>query len=108
MDLWIGDVKVATNVNVAASFIKRLRGMIGNQIAALWIPRCGSVHTYFMSKSIDILFLDRDMGIIAITKNVRPGRICWQKNAAHVLEVNAGLAEQWGLRVGQILAFNLN
>ncbi len=92
-----------SDLEVANTFYKRLRGMIRRPISALYIPRCNSIHTYFMHKPIDVLFLDKNGEILFISRNVRSRRLRMCRRAAHVLELDAHMAEQLELLEGQQL-----
>ncbi len=71
------------------------------------ITRCKGVHTLGMAYAIDLVFLDRDWGILGIVHHVSPGR--WSvaasrgSGARQVLELGAGEATRLGLQVGQTL-----
>jgi len=69
----------------------------------LLLPRTRSVHTHFMRFPIDVLFLDPDLRIVAITKALRPWRVASAKGAASVLELAAGESDRLGLAEGEVL-----
>lgn len=92
-------------VTVAWSLWSRVRGLLGRPApepgCCLLIPRCRSVHTIGMAYSIDIVFLDTAMNIVAIHSDVPPGRLrIAQRNAEFVLELRAGEAGRLGLGLG--------
>ena len=105
MDVYAGEQLVIRDVEVASTYFKRLRGMIRRPLRALFIPRCNSIHTYFMKKPIDVVFLDKGLQILHISKNVKPSRLRVFGKAAHVLELDAFLSEQMGLAEGHQLRF---
>ena len=82
-------------VYVADSFWARLRGLAGlgemPPRSALLLPRCSSVHTFGMRFAIGVLFLDEEMRVIGERREVRPGRIVWQRGARAVVEFQAGV-----------------
>lgn len=52
---------------------------------------------------LDLIFMDSDKQIVSITRNAEPGKLETIPSGApaqYVLEVKAGLAAQWGLKVG--------
>ena len=58
---------------------------------------------------LDLIFLDSENKIVSMSKNARPGNmetIPSKVPAQYVLEVNAGLADQWNLTVGDSLILN--
>jgi uncharacterized membrane protein (UPF0127 family) len=58
--------------------------------SALLIPRCRSVHTFGMRFPLDLVWLDRDGGVLAIERGVPPWRVRTRRDAAAVLEAPAG------------------
>jgi uncharacterized membrane protein (UPF0127 family) len=62
---------------------------------ALLIRPCDSIHMFFMRFSIDVLFLDRELNILRLIKNLAPGKVVGTvKGAFQVLELAAGTAPQ--------------
>jgi len=60
---------------VALTFLQRFLGLMGKADltkAFLLIPRCGSVHTFFMRGAIDIAFLGSDRRVISVHHQVPP------------------------------------
>ncbi|MGC8867738.1 MAG: DUF192 domain-containing protein [Elusimicrobiales bacterium] len=61
---------ISSNIDVADSFLKRLFGLILKKNPpsdyGLMIPHCISVHSCFMSFTIDVVFTNRDMMVIDI------------------------------------------
>ncbi|WP_136513119.1 DUF192 domain-containing protein [Geomonas edaphica] len=87
--------EVAGNVTVAGSFFSRLKGLIGKKSLpdgeALWIKPCNSVHTFGMRFPIDVVFLDRDLQVVAVKARLRPNAISGiHRKACSVLELPAG------------------
>ncbi|MCP3968190.1 MAG: hypothetical protein GY750_00690 [Lentisphaerae bacterium] len=62
---------------LADSFFKRARGMIGrdfNSIGcdAIVFPRCNTIHTLFMTRKLDIIFVDDENKIVGLRKKLPP------------------------------------
>ncbi|MCX2839675.1 DUF192 domain-containing protein [Salinimicrobium sp. MT39] len=58
---------------------------------------------------LDLIFLDANNKVVSIQKNAQPKSlktIPSEKPAQYVLEVNAGLSDQWNLAVGDSLILN--
>lgn len=58
---------------------------------------------------LDLLFLDAENKIVSISRNAKPQSmetIPSEVPAQYVLEINAGLADQWNLTVGDSLILN--
>ncbi len=58
---------------------------------------------------LDLIFLDSENKIVSISKNAKPKSletIPSEEPAQYVLEVNAGLSDQWNLTLGDSLILN--
>jgi uncharacterized membrane protein (UPF0127 family) len=80
-------------VPVADGFRSRLLGLAGLRLeqagAGLLIPSCASVHTFGMRFRLDLVFLDRCGGPLAIHRAVPPSRLVWCRGASAVVEIPA-------------------
>ena len=78
-------------VAVAVGPRLRLLGLAGldrEEVGAgLLIPRCASVHTFWMRFDLDLVFLDREGVPLALRRTVAPRSVVWQRGAAAVLEL---------------------
>ena len=84
---------------------ERLRGLLGRpplrgDEGLLLVP-CASVHTFGMTRPIDVIYLDRDWRIVRIVAGLQPRRVSWAWRAVATLEVAAGAAA--ALAPGQLL-----
>ena len=74
-------VLLANYVEVAQSFKDRSVGLLGRQSLekshCLWIHRCRSIHTFFMKFNIDVLYVDGDLKITKIQRNIHPWNLSW-------------------------------
>lgn len=96
------------DLQVASDFWSRTKGLLGqsglSKQQGLLIHQCNSVHTFFMKFSIDVIFVDRDMKVKAIKKDLKPGRVTlpvW--GASSVIEVSSGLVDQLNILEGDHL-----
>ncbi len=76
MNLYKDDTLIVSDIHIADSFIKRLRGYMFHrepQYNCIVLSPCNSIHTFFMKFDIDVLFLDDNMTVIkkisALKKN---------------------------------------
>ena len=71
--------------------LSRLRGLLGRSELppgeGLLLRPSPSIHTWFMRFPIAALFLDRDLCVLAVRRELRPWRMAWQKGARAVLEI---------------------
>lgn len=70
---------------------------------------------YFYMKntefSLDIIYLNSKKEVVSIAKNAKPfntSSLPSEGPAQYVLEVNAGLSDQWGLKAGDIMEYSKN
>jgi hypothetical protein len=67
---------LADRVEVADSMLTRLVGLLGRRSLApgggLWIFPSRGIHTWGMVFDIDVVFLDRDLRVVALRELVRP------------------------------------
>src|SRR5687767_9849423 len=98
---------VCESCSLADTIWTRLRGLMGRRGfrpgEGLLLRPAGSIHTCFMRFAIDVVFLDRDLRVLAVSPAVRPWRLRLQRGARAVLELPAGEAERVGISAGDRL-----
>lgn len=97
---------LAYRAKIAASIWQRMKGLLGRQELkkgeALIIPDSGSIHTFFMKFSIDLVFLDSQGKVLKIAQNVSPWRLVLAPlRSRNVIELPAGITAEQGLEEGQ-------
>lgn len=100
---------LATRVRAATTLMSRMVGLLGAPMLppgeGLWLSPCTSVHTFFMRYPIDVLFVDKDHRVLAVS-TLPPWRVSrWMPKAAGVLELAAGEAARALVNTGDRLAF---
>lgn len=89
---------------VADRLLIRLRGLLGRaELAAgegLLLRPAPSIHTWFMCFPIDAVFLDRELRVLAVRRELGPWRVAGQRGARAVLELAAGEAQRRDIRPG--------
>ncbi len=102
-----GGNAVCPRCHVADTLWTRTRGLLGRAALGpdegMLLRRTGSVHTLFMRFPIDVVFLDRELAVLSVRRNVRPWRFVGQRGAKSTLELPAGAAEPAGITVGLTL-----
>ena len=94
------------NAWIANTWLPRARGLLGRpQLAldeAMYIYPCDYIHCFFMSYTIDVVFLDADGYAVSLYSRVRPWRLrlCW--SGVSVVELLGGEIERLGLVRGDL------
>lgn len=95
-------------VTIARGWFARLRGLMGKAPlppdAALCLPYCRQVHTWFMRFPIDVVFFNAQNVIISVIENLPPWHLSPRvAGAVGCLELTAGGIERFTLRPGKSL-----
>ena len=70
-----------------------------------------SMHSFYMKNtefSLDILFIDENLKIVTIKANAKPydeTGISSQVPVKYVLEIDAGLSHEWGVKIGDRIEY---
>ena len=105
-----GGREVAGAVERADSFWRRGIGLLGcaglPAGAALWIDPCSSIHMFGMRFALDVIFLDADLRVVKVVRDVRPWRMASGGAGAHsVVELATGWLPEDAVAVGDQLAW---
>ena len=102
------NLSLLEDLKVATGFLLRVRGLIGcKQLAShsgIWFPECNWIHTLFMSIAIDVIYLDKNMKVYKLEKNLKPWRIPFPVfRACSVVEMKEGFINNHLVEIGDIL-----
>jgi len=94
----------------AATFFQRTRGLLGRKELkkgeGLYIPKCRSIHTFFMRFAIDVIFIDHGNRITRTVPSLVPFRIAFgPRKTAGVLELSAGTLKHNRCVAGDKISF---
>lgn len=82
-------------------------GLLGNRDLrdphGLWVRRCRRIHTFGLSKSVDVVFLRADGVVAKVVERMKPWRTTGCAEASTVLELRAGLAQRLNIAPGLAL-----
>jgi uncharacterized membrane protein (UPF0127 family) len=88
-----GDV-ICEHCVVADTAPRRIRGLLGRKHLdpgeGLLLRPAPSIHTFFMRFAIDAVFLDSDLVVLKVARDLRPWRMAGCRKAKAVLELPAG------------------
>jgi uncharacterized protein len=84
-------------------------GLIGRErleeSEAMWFPKCGAIHTWFMRFAIDVAFLDAQHRIVKLCSCVPPWRVLVSVHpSCFTVEMSPGTISRTELRTGDVLA----
>jgi len=99
------EVRLTECAHVADGFLTRLVGLLRHQKLedgdGLWIAPCNSIHSIGMRFDFDAIFLDKNLRVVHLVREMKPTRISKIVFAAHsVLELPAGLIARSGTQLG--------
>lgn len=107
MKIKVREITLSSNGKLAEVFQDRLIGLMFKSemkgYDSLLIKKCNSIHTFFMRFNIDVIFVDKNLKILKIYRELRPWRMTtmvWR--ATQVLELNGGAVPKEVI-VGDIL-----
>lgn len=105
--------EIAANVKFASSFFEKALGLMGRQPLpvgdALFFKGtrampCNSIQTTFMRFSLDVVFLNKDMQVLSVLRDVKPWRMTWPvPGALSAVEMTAGTLADKQIEIGDQL-----
>lgn len=98
------DSDIRLKLITADTIFARFRGLMAKRGLpddhALLLTQCNWIHSMFVFFSFDAVFLNREMTVVAI-KHIKPFSLSIPvKHGCHVLEIKAGLSEQFNIIAG--------
>ena len=115
----VGSVRIAhTRCEILSSVQKtetaweRTKGLLGRQALrdseGLLIAPCNSIHTFFMTFPLDVIYLDREDKVVKLIEKLMPWRVSGCFRSAKVLEVGSRFIITSGIKVGDQLLWERN
>ncbi|HLZ43615.1 MAG TPA: DUF192 domain-containing protein [Candidatus Sulfotelmatobacter sp.] len=105
---------LATALALADTHWTRLRGLLGvnsddfRNGTGLWIVPCHGVHTLGMGFPIDVVYLDREMTVVHIQRDLPPWRLApVRRQATSVLELPSHVTTATGTAIGDTIEITL-
>jgi hypothetical protein len=98
-------------IEVAATAAQKVRGLLGRECLedgqGLLFKGCSSLHTFFMSFPIDIIFTDRNGRVLKAAGEVKPFKlVAAPLRAYYAIELPAGAIARSFTREGDVLMFD--
>jgi uncharacterized membrane protein (UPF0127 family) len=100
------EVRLTECGRVADTFYTRLVGLLNDKHplefgGGMWIVPCNSIHSLGMRFTFDAIFLDKNLRVVHLVREMKPWRISKMVFSAHsVLELPAGLISQTATELG--------
>lgn len=98
---------LVNDLDKATGFVSRAIGLLGKSelqsTNGLWIHNCKDIHTCFMKFPIDAVFLDEQMKVVSLHKNIKPWRFAFSLKASSVVELAAGKIDEAEIQIGDQL-----
>ena len=101
-------VQLGSDVGIADTFWKRLKGLLGapplQPGEGLLLDGCQAVHMFGMKQPLDVAFMGGEGRVIALYHDLRPGRRSkYHGKARQALELPVGTLKRTDTRVGDLL-----
>lgn len=113
----LGGTKKEIQIEIADNDFERQTGLMYRKNMAsdrgmLFIFDDNTIRSFYMKNTyipLDLVFINSNNTIVSIAKNAKPlneSSIRSEDNAQYVLEINAGLSDQWSLKKGDKVNFS--
>ncbi|WP_299220055.1 DUF192 domain-containing protein [uncultured Aquimarina sp.] len=110
---------VALDIEIADNDYERETGLMYRKSmeekrGMLFIQKDFKPQSFYMKNTLiplDIIYIDDEFKIVSFQKNAKPldeTSLPSGKPAKYILEINAGLSDQWNLKVGDSIYFKKN
>ncbi len=101
---------IMPKVLITENWFERARGLLGRKGLqdgeAMLISPCNSIHTFFMSSAIDVVYLDKGMNVVKICPALTPWHFSGCTKAQMVLELPAHAASHYNIQTGMRLSWH--
>ena len=101
-----GDV-VCERCLIATSMLPRMKGLLGRKDLppgdGIYLSPASSIHMFFMRFAIDAVFVDRELVVRKVARDLKPWRIARARGSRWVFELASGEAARRGIEPGQRL-----
>ena len=96
---------IVANLRIADTFFTRFKGLMGtkelNEGEGLLIMPCNGIHMFWMTYSLDIIFLDRDYRVVYLIEGIKPWKVSpVVKKSTMVLEFPPGTIKKYDIDIG--------
>jgi uncharacterized membrane protein (UPF0127 family) len=102
------DTTLGEAIEVAATSAQKVRGLLGRECIeegqGLLFKSCSSLHTFFMTFPIDIIFADRKGKVLKVCMSVKPFKlVAAPLRAYYAIELPEGAIARSDTQVGDVL-----
>ena len=101
---------IGNNIKLASKWSSRLKGLLGTKTLGdndgLLLVPCQSIHMFFMSIPLDVIFLDEQGVVVGVYHSIKPWRISRYFGESYgTLEIKAGRAKAMDIKEGDLIKF---
>jgi uncharacterized membrane protein (UPF0127 family) len=105
------DTTLGEAIEVAATSSQKVRGLLGKECLeegqGLLFKSCSSLHTFFMTFPIDIIFADRKGKVLKLSAGVKPFKlVAAPLRAYYAIELPEGAIGRSNTQVGDTLVLD--
>lgn len=94
-------------MDVAKTTAQKTRGLLGRKHfpigEGLLIEHCNSIHMFFMKFPIDVVYVDQQMKVVKLVKDLKVWMMSMCSQAVHTIELPTGTIDLHRIRVGDEL-----
>jgi len=100
-------IKIIKHIEVADSFYKRTKGLLGEKKIeddyGMFFPSCNFIHTFFMLFDIDVVMVDKKLKVVYTKQKMKPFGAAFYFEAAHTFEFATGIIRKKKIKKGDLL-----
>lgn len=99
---------IVDNLRIADTFFTRFKGLMGTkglkEGEGLLIKPCNGIHMFWMTYSLDIIFLNDVCRVIRLIEGIKPWKVSPTVKDSHmILELPTGTIEKFNIEVGNTI-----
>jgi len=100
---------IVNKVWITENWFERAKGLLGHDRLqkgeGMLIDPCNSIHTFFMSFAIDVVYLDKKLNVVKVCASLSPWRLSSCFKASMVLELPAQTISKFTIQKGMSLSW---
>lgn len=99
---------IVDSLKIADTFFTRFKGLMGTKELregeGLLIKPCNGIHMFWMTYSLDIIFLDKDDKVVHLIEGIKPWKVSpIVEKSKMVLELPVGTIKKYSIKLGDTI-----